>query len=58
VFISGDAMAKSPAMLAFLYATESGRSAEDIELVSIGSTIERADKIPHNIGILEWVSRI
>lgn len=59
VYISGDAMAVSPALLAFLTATEyGGKDAKDIEVFSVGSIEERADKIPDNIGLVEWVSRL
>jgi len=59
VYISGDAMAVSPALLAFLTATEyGGKDAKDIEIFSVGSITERADKIPDNIGLVEWVSRL
>ena len=58
VFISGNAAAESPAMFAFLYATEYGQAPEDIEVVSIGSLEERPNKIPSDIGVLEWTARI
>jgi hypothetical protein len=58
VFISGNAAAESPAMFAFLYATEYGQLPEDVEVVSIGSIEERPNKIPHDIGVLEWTARI
>lgn len=64
IFIGGDAMAVSPAMLAFLLATEEGRKdgteikPEEIEVFSIGSVNERADRIPDDIGALDWLSRL
>ena len=58
VFISGNAAAESPAMFAYLYATEYGQNPEDIEVVSIGSIEERPNKIPSDIGVLEWTARI
>jgi hypothetical protein len=58
VFISGNAAAESPAMFAFLYATEYGQLPEDVEVVSIGSIEERPNKIPSDIGVLEWTARI
>ena len=58
VFISGDAIAESPAMYSFLMATESGQDPATIAVFSIGSTFERPDKIPENIGVIEWVSRV
>jgi hypothetical protein len=45
-------------MLAFLMAKEKGIPESEIEIVSIGSISQRADKIPANIGIIEWISRI
>lgn len=58
VFISGNAAAESPAMFAFLYATEYGQLPENVEVVSIGSIEERPNKIPSDIGVLEWAARI
>lgn len=58
VFISGNAAAESPAMFAYLYATEYGQNPEDVEVVSIGSLEERPNKIPSDIGVLEWTARI
>ena len=58
VFISGNAAAESPAMFAYLYATEYGQAPEDIEVVSIGSLEERPNKIPSDIGVLEWTARL
>lgn len=58
VFIAGNAAAESPAMFAFLYATEYGQSPENVEVVSIGSTEERPNKIPSDIGVLEWTERL
>ena len=58
VFISGNAAAESPAMFAYLYATEYGQDPEDVEVVSIGSIEERPNKIPSDIGVLEWTARI
>ena len=58
VFISGNAASESPAMFAFLYATEYGQNPEDVEVVSIGSLEERPNKIPSDIGVLEWTARI
>lgn len=58
IFLSGNNAAESPAMLAFLMAKEKGIPESEIEIVSIGSISQRADKIPANIGIIEWISRI
>lgn len=56
--MSGNNVAESPAMLAFLTAKENGINEKDIEIVSIGSISQRADKVSANIGIVEWISRI
>lgn len=58
VFISGNAIAESPAMWAYLFATESGNKPEDVRVVSVGALSERPQKIDENIGIIEWVARI
>lgn len=58
VFISGNNAAESPAMFAYLYATENGQSPDNVEVVSIGSLEERPNKIPSDIGVLEWTARI
>mmetsp|Transcript_16418 Transcript_16418/g.27818 ORF Transcript_16418/g.27818 Transcript_16418/m.27818 type:complete len:297 (+) Transcript_16418:371-1261(+) len=58
VMISGNAFAESPAMLAFLYATEVGQDPSNINVVSVGSLLERSVKIPSDIGVIDWVSRI
>ena len=58
IFLSGNNVAESPAMLAFLTAKENGINEKDIEIVSIGSISQRADKVSANIGIVEWISRI
>jgi len=58
VFISGNAIAESPAMWAYLYATEEGQAPDKVRVVSIGALSERPQKISENIGIIEWVARI
>lgn len=59
IFIGGDAVAVSPALLAYMAATEEGGiSPADIEVFSIGSLNARADKIPEDIGAIEWLSRV
>lgn len=59
VFISGDSWAVSPAMYTYSYAlTNNLASKDNTRVVSIGSIKERADKIPANIGIFEWISRV
>ena len=58
VFISGNAVAESPAMWAYLFATEEGLKPEEVKVISIGAISERPDKISKDIGILEWVARI
>lgn len=59
LFIGGSAVAVSPALLAFMTATdEGGISRDNVEVFSIGSINQRADKIPDDIGAIEWVSRV
>ena len=59
VFISGDSWAVSPAMYTYSYALANKKAtANNIRVVSIGNIKERADKIPDDIGIFEWISRI
>jgi len=58
VFISGNAAAESPAMWAYMFATQGGNKPADTKVVSIGAISERPDKISKDIGIIEWVSRI
>jgi len=58
VFISGNAIAESPAMYAFLQATEAGNKPSNIHVVSIGSAMLRPDKISSKIGVIDWVTRI
>lgn len=59
IFIGGDSVAVSPAMLAFMAATEEGGiDPANIEIMSVGSLNERVDKIPEDIGAIEWLSRI
>ena len=58
-FIGGDAVAVSPALLAFMQATDvENRAASDVQVLSIGSIYQRADRIPANVGLVEWSSRI
>ena len=59
-FISGNNIAASPALLSFLEATEGGSAQlKDINhVVSIGAVNVRPDKIPENIGLIEWASRV
>lgn len=45
VFISGNAVAESPAMWAYLFATEEGQKPEEVKVLSIGAISERPDKI-------------
>jgi hypothetical protein len=58
VLISGNVYAESPAMLAYLYASENGQASEDIRVFSVGSILRRADKIPEDVGVAEWVPRL
>lgn len=55
IYISGDNIAVSPALLSYLYANErKGVKQEDIRVVSIGATNEEAENISHNAGLLTW----
>jgi hypothetical protein len=59
VFISGDSWAVSPAMYTYSYAINAKKTtASNTRVISIGAIKERADKIPENIGVIEWVSRV
>lgn len=59
VFISGDSWAVSPAMYTYTYAITAGKTKpENTRVVSIGAIKERADKIPEDIGVIEWISRV
>jgi len=58
-FIGGGAVAVSPALLAFMQATDVfDKKPKDIEVFSIGSIYERADRIPANVGLTQWASRV
>lgn len=59
VYMSGSNYAKSPALYAYLYATERlGVKQADINMVSVGSTNEEPELIGDNVGLLDWVSRL
>lgn len=58
-FIGGDAVAVSPALLAFMQATDVDEiDPTRIEVFSIGSMYERADRIPADVGLTQWASRV
>ena len=58
-FIGGDAVAVSPALLAFMQATDVDEiDPNRIEVFSIGSMYERADRIPADVGLTQWASRV
>ena len=58
-FIGGDAVAVSPALLAFMQATDvENIPASRVRVLSVGSLYQRADRIPSNVGLTEWASRI
>jgi hypothetical protein len=58
-FISGDNIAASPAMFAFMNAVEKrGKDPSNIRMVSVGSTNTRPIPFSKNVGLLEWASRI
>lgn len=56
--ISGVVIAESPALYAFMLATEYMEvPAEKIQIVSIGSKTFQNDKISNNVNPLQWFSR-
>ena len=58
-YISGDNFAKSPAMYAFMVATEvNKKDAKNIRVVSIGSIEALPDKISKEESLIEWGARI
>ena len=59
LYISGDAIAMSPAMHAMLHANEKNDiKNEDITVVSIGAINELAEKINTEASLLEWALRL
>lgn len=59
LYISGDAIALSPAMHAMLHANEkNGIEIADITVVSIGAINELAEKIDVEASLLEWAMRL
>ena len=59
LYISGDAIALSPAMHAMLHANEkNGIDISDITVVSIGAINELAEKIDTEASLLEWALRL
>jgi hypothetical protein len=58
-FISGDNIAASPAMFAFMNAVEKrGKLPKNIRIVSVGSTNQVPVPFSKNVGLLDWASRI
>ena len=59
ILIAGDNVAASPALFAFLDATDkSNIDPKTINVVSIGSMNPLADQISDNAGMLDWASRL
>ena len=59
LYISGDSIAMSPAMHAFLHANEkNGIAIEDITVVSVGAINELAEKIDTESSLLDWALRL
>lgn len=58
-FIGGDAVALSPAFLAYMQAVDiENLDPKIIRVMSIGSIYERADRIPAKIGLADWLFRV
>lgn len=58
-YISGDNIAMSPAMFAYLYANEKKNiERKDIRVVSVGATNEASEKLDSTTSLLEWVFRL
>lgn len=58
-YISGENVASSPAMFAYLTAVEkNGKNKEDVRIVSVGSTNQLPDRIQQNVGLLDWAQRL
>lgn len=59
LYISGDNIAKSPALFAYMYANErAGQKNEDIRVVAVGSTDELPDFIGPHTSLVQWVERL
>jgi hypothetical protein len=59
VFISGDNIAKSPSLFAYMYATQRKvEKGEDIRVVTIGSTNELPDYVDGHMSLVDWVARL
>lgn len=58
-FISGENVASSPALFAYMDATDkSSKDPKKIRVVSVGSTNALPDRIDANVGLLDWASRL
>jgi len=59
-FISGENVASSPAMFAYMDATDKPPKIEPekIRVVSVGSTNALPDRIDQEVGLLDWASRL
>jgi hypothetical protein len=59
IYFSGDAVAQSPAMFAYYYATEAlNQSLTDIRVVSVGSTNPLPENISKGTSVASWISRV
>lgn len=58
-YISGENVASSPAMFAFMTATEkNGIAPEQVTIVSVGTTNALPERISKKVGLLEWAQRL
>lgn len=59
-YISGENVASSPAMFAYLTAVEKNANVkkEDVRIVSVGATNQLPDRIQQNVGLLDWAARL
>ena len=59
LYISGDNIARSPALFAYMYANERmGKKDEDIRVVAVGSTTELPDFISNSTSLVQWIERL
>lgn len=58
-YISGENVAASPAMYAFMTATDkNGIAPEQVTVVSVGTTNALPDAIDKKVGLLDWAQRL
>lgn len=59
LYLSGDNIALSPALYAYLHANEKlGKDLKHLRVVSVGAINEEADKIDTKTSLIEWVGRL